>query len=243
MADYEGGYSVYVPGDPTNLADNGSYVTAPFENYNLDGSVNGTTTGNTQDFTTNNARRYAAIGQGFIVSSIDNGGAPGGGTAVFTNAMRLYFAEDSTTGGNGSVFAKNQTKGKSEENEKQEVIAMSHNGIDYQNIINNPIVIPEIRIHTKIDNTFYRESVIAFRNGMPNNSTYNRFFDGRNYEGGLTRDAYLLSEDKELVLKSIKYNEDVKIALGLKANKDNTPFDISVYNLRAIPENIPIYLQ
>ncbi|TBN06803.1 hypothetical protein EYD45_02650 [Hyunsoonleella flava] len=53
LADYQGGYSVYTPGDPTNLADNGSYATAPFENYNLDGSVNGPTAGNTQDFTTN----------------------------------------------------------------------------------------------------------------------------------------------------------------------------------------------
>lgn len=242
LADYEGGYSVYTPGDPTNLADNGSYVTAPFENYNLDGSVNGTTTGNTQDFTVNNARRYTAVGQGFIVSSIDNGGAPGGGTAVFNNAMRLYLAEDSTTGGNGSVFAKNNTKGKSDDSQKPEVTAMSHNGIDYQEIINNPIIIPEIRIHTKIDNTFYRESVIAFREGTPNNNTYNRFFDGRNYEGGLTRDAYLLSDDKELVIKSINYSEDTKIPLGLKANKDNTPFDVSIFNLKAIPESVSIYV-
>lgn len=242
LADYEGGYSVYTPGDPTNLADNGSYVTAPFENYNLDGSVNGTTTGNTQDFTVNNARRYTAVGQGFIVSSIDNGGAPGGGTAVFNNAMRLYLAEDSTTGGNGSVFAKNNTKGKSDDSQKPEVTAMSHNGIDYQEIINNPIIIPEIRIHTKIDNTFYRESVIAFREGTPNNNTYNRFFDGRNYEGGLTRDAYLLSDDKELVIKSINYSEDTITPLGLKANKDNTPFDLSIFNLKAIPESVSIYV-
>ncbi len=242
LADYEGGYSVYTPGDPTNLADNGSYVTAPFENYNLDGSVNGTTTGNTQDFTVNNARRYTAVGQGFIVSSIDNGGAPGGGTAVFNNAMRLYLAEDSTTGGNGSVFAKNNTKGKSDDSQKPQVTAMSHNGIDYQEIINNPIIIPEIRIHTKIDNTFYRESVIAFREGTPNNNAYNRFFDGRNYEGGLTRDAYLLSDDKELVIKSINYSEDTKIPLGLKANKDNTPFDVSIFNLKAIPESVSIYV-
>ena len=242
LADYEGGYSIYTPGDPTNLADNGSYVVAPFENYNLDGSVNGITTGTTQDFSTNNARRYVAIGQGFIVSSIDNGGLPGGGTAVFNNAMRLYLSEDSTTGGNGSIFAKNNKKGKNGENAKPEVTAMSHNGIDYQHIINNPIVIPEIRIHTKIDNTFYRESVIAFRNSTPNNNTYNRFFDGRNYEGGLTRDAYLLSENKELAIKSINYSEDTIIPLGLKANRDNTPFEISVFDLKNIDENISIYV-
>ncbi|GGD08119.1 T9SS type A sorting domain-containing protein [Hyunsoonleella pacifica] len=242
LQDYQGGYSVYNVGDPLDLSDNGSYATAPFENYNLDGSVNGATAGNTQDFTANNARRYAAIGQGFIVSSLDNGGAASGGTAVFNNAMRLYLAEDSTTGGNGSVFAKTQSKNKTEEHIKPQVIAMSHNGIDYQQIINNPITIPEIRIHTKVDNTFYRESVIAFRDGTPNNNTYNRFFDGRNYEGGLTRDAYLLSEGKELVIKSINYSEDTKIPMGLKANKDNTSFEITVHNLRAIPETVSIYV-
>ncbi|TBN06804.1 T9SS type A sorting domain-containing protein [Hyunsoonleella flava] len=173
---------------------------------------------------------------------MDNGGLPGGGTAVFNNAMRLYLAEDSTTGGNGSVFAKNKSKGKSEEHKKPEVIAMSHNGIDYQEIINNPLIIPEIRVHTKIDNTFYRESVIAFRDGTPNNDTYNRFFDGRNYEEGLTRDAYLLSEDKELVIKSINYTDDTTIPIGLKTNKDDTTFDISVYSLKAIPESVTIYV-
>jgi hypothetical protein len=242
LNDYEGGYSVYTPGDPTDLTDNGSYATAPFENYNLDGSTNGTTTGTTQDFTANNARRFAAVGQGFIVSSFDNGGAPGGGIAVFNNAMRLYLAEDSTTGGNGSVFAKNTSEEKNNEDQKPEILAMSHNGINYKDIINNPTTIPEIRIHTKINNTFYRESVIAFREGTPNNNTYNRFFDGRNYEGELTRDAYLLSEDKELVIKSIKYSEDTKIPLGLKTNRDNTSFEVKIFDLRAIPENISIYI-
>ena len=242
LNDYEGGYSVYTPGDPTDLTDNGSYATAPFENYNLDGSTNGTTTGTTQDFTTNNARRFAAVGQGFIVSSFDNGGAPGGGIAIFNNAMRLYLAEDSATGGNGSVFAKNTSEEKNNEDQKPEILAMSHNGINYKDIINNPTTIPEIRIHTKINNTFYRESVIAFREGTPNNNTYNRFFDGRNYEGELTRDAYLLSEDKELVIKSIKYSEDTKIPLGLKTNRDNTSFEVKIFDLRAIPENISIYI-
>lgn len=242
LNDYEGGYSVYTPGDPTDLTDNGSYATAPFENYNLDGSTNGTTTGTTQNFTANNARRFAAVGQGFIVSSFDNGGAPGGGIAVFNNAMRLYLAEDSTTGGNGSVFAKNTSEEKNNEDQKPEILAMSHNGINYKDIINNPTTIPEIRIHTKINNTFYRESVIAFREGTPNNNTYNRFFDGRNYEGELTRDAYLLSEDKELVIKSIKYSEDTKIPLGLKTNRDNTSFEVKIFDLRAIPENISIYI-
>jgi hypothetical protein len=242
LNDYEGGYSVYTPGDPTDLTDNGSYATAPFENYNLDGSTNGTTTGTTQNFTANNARRFAAVGQGFIVSSFDNGGAPGGGIAVFNNAMRLYLAEDSATGGNGSVFAKNTSEEKNNEDQKPEILAMSHNGINYKDIINNPTTIPEIRIHTKINNTFYRESVIAFREGTPNNNTYNRFFDGRNYEGELTRDAYLLSEDKELVIKSIKYSEDTKIPLGLKTNRDNTSFEVKIFDLRAIPENISIYI-
>ena len=242
LNDYEGGYSVYTPGDPTDLTDNGSYATAPFENYNLDGSTNGTTTGTTQNFTANNARRFAAVGQGFIVSSFDNGGAPGGGIAVFNNAMRLYLAEDSATGGNGSVFAKNTSEEKNIEDQKPEILAMSHNGINYKDIINNPTTIPEIRIHTKINNTFYRESVIAFREGTPNNNTYNRFFDGRNYEGELTRDAYLLSEDKELVIKSIKYSEDTKIPLGLKTNRDNTSFEVKIFDLRAIPENISIYI-
>lgn len=232
---YEGGYGVYVPGPLGNLLDNGTYTTAAFENYNGDGSTNGTTTGNTTDFSANNQRRYAAVGQGFIIQSTGLGG-----NATFDNSMRLvYIPEDSTTGGDGAVFAKNGKSKKSKP--KKEAVAMSHNGVDYKSIIENPTVIPEIRIHTHIDNTYYKENVIAFRESTPDNNTYNKFYDGRNINE-LSSDAYLISEDKELVIKSVNYDETTRLPLGLKASNDNMEFSISINKLNDLPNSVNIYV-
>ncbi|GAA4975327.1 T9SS type A sorting domain-containing protein [Algibacter aquimarinus] len=237
LAAYEGGYATYIPGDPMNLADNGTYTVAPFENYDRFGGNMGATTGNTTDYSANNERRYAAVGQGFVVSSFDAGGAPAGGTAVFDNSMRVYLAEDSAPAGSGSVFAKNTSKKDEKIN-----IPQSHNGIDYKSFYDNPTVIPEIRIHTQFDETFYKESVIAFRDGTPNNETYNRFFDGKNVETDLNSDVYLISEDKELTIKSINYNENVRIPFGLKTFEPNSNITVKVFKLEDIPESVNIFI-
>lgn len=235
LADYEGGYGVYIPGDLIPpFSDNGTYTAAPFENYNGDGSTIGNTTGSTTDFSPNNNRRYAAVGQGFMIMSNVNGG-----NAIFDNSMRVYFPEDSTPLGSGSIFAKN---GSSKTNyTAKEMVIMSHNGIDYKAIIENPTVIPEIRLHTHINNTYYKENVIAFREGTPDNYTYNKFFDGRNTTE-LSADAYLISADKELVIKSIKYDETVRLKLGLKASKGNTLFSIKINKLNNVPNDVNVYV-
>ena len=233
LADYEGGYGVYTPGDLTNITtDNGTYASAAFENYNGDGSTNTTTTGNTTDFSANNSRRFAAVGQGFIIQSDL---ISGGGDATFDNSMRLvYVPEDAT---DGAIFAKGEKNSK----QKSKATAKSHNGVDYKTIIENKTSIPEIRIHTHINNTFYKENVIAFRAGTPNNDVYNKFFDGQN-TSELAADAYLISSDKELVIKSINYNDNTRLRLGLKASTDNTDFSIKINTLREVAEDVNIYI-
>ena len=237
LRNYEGGYGVYTPGDLSNLADNGTYTSAAFEDYNdVDGSTNGTTTGNTTDFSANNARRFAAVGQGFVIQS---NLITGGGNVTFDNSMRLYLVEDSNPLGNGSIFAKNENKKTGDSAKKLNV--MSHNGVDYKSIIENPTIIPEIRLHTHIDDTFYKENVIAFRESTPDNNAYNRFFDGANINK-LSSDAYLISEDKELVIKSLNYDENARLRLGLKASKDNTDFSVEIHNIEKIPLNVNVYV-
>jgi len=236
LRDYEGGYGVYVPGVPSNLSDNGTYAPATYESYNGDGTNNTSTSGSSTNYNSNNSRRYAAVGQGFIIQSL---GA--GGNATFTNSMRLYLPEDSTPSGNGSIFAK---KGKSKNEtitEKKEIVAMSHNGVDYKTLLNNPTIIPEIRIQTHINNTYYKENVIAFRESTPNNNTFNRFYDGSNIND-LKTDAYLISEDKALVIKSIKYSKSTRLSFGLKASKNNTNYNITINNLVEVPKNVEVFI-
>ena len=161
LADYEGGYGVYAPGNPADLTVNGTYAAATFATYNADGSISSSTGENGIDFTGNNSRRYAAVGQGFMIQSDV---ISGGGDVTFDNSMRLvYIPEDPT---DGAIFAKQNTTKKSTEENK----------VSSENIT----VVPEIRLHTYIDNTYYKENVITFSESTPNNDTYNKFFDGMN---------------------------------------------------------------
>jgi len=234
LADYEGGYATYTPGDLTDLNDNGTYTVAPFEFYNGNGGGVGGSTNVGTNFGPNNSRRYAAVGQGFVIQSV---GA--GGDATFDNSMRLtYIPEDSNTAGNGAVFAKD---GKTKEKKSKSFVLESHNGVDYKSIIEKPTVIPEIRIHTQINNTFYKENVIAFRSGTPDNNTYNKFFDGASINE-LSDDAVIISGGKALSVKSINYNENTRLALALKASNDNTPFSIGVHSLEDVSETVNIYV-
>jgi len=207
---------------------------APFEFYNGNGGGVGGSANVGTNFGPNNSRRYAAVGQGFVIQSV---GA--GGDATFENSMRLtYIPEDSNTVGNGAIFAKDENK---KEKQSKSFVFESHNGVDYKSIVENPTVIPEIRIHTKINNTFYKENVIAFRSGTPNNNAYNKFFDGASINE-LSDDAFIISGGKALSIKSINYDENTRLALGLKASNDNTPFSIGVHSLKDVPDSVSIFI-
>ncbi len=228
IEDYEGGYAIYTPGALGNLADNGSYAVATFIDYESDGGSGSATGGVSDDFTPNFSRRYAAIGQGFLINS----GGTGLGNAEINNNMRLYLPQDSDPLGSGSVF-------RNAENDDAPIIAMSHNGVDYMEIINNPLIIPEIRIHTHIDDIYYRENVIAFRENT--DLTYNKFCDA-DMGSALASDAFMSADDVNVVIKSVAYNADVRIPFNLKAEHDNTSFEIAIRTLHHIPEDVSIYL-
>lgn len=229
---YEGGYAVYAPGPLGDLNDNGTYTQATFGNFNSDGEEIGSTSGSSPDFDPNLARRFAAIGQGFVVNSVDNSGAAGGGVITLNNSMRVYLPEDSTPSGTGSIFSRQNSQG-------EDIIAMSHNGLDYMDIINNPTIIPEIRIHSKVNNLYYKENVIAFRDNT--DLSYNKFCDGKNI-AELSDDVYLLADNKKLVIKSLAYDEHAKIPLVIKASRQASTFSITVNQLKDVDESINVYI-
>jgi len=249
LASYEGGYAVYTPGaivpdadynNPlhANWSDNGTYANVAFSAYNAAGNQMGNSGGSSADYSANNERRYAAIGQGFMIRSFDNGGAAAGGNAIIENSMRLYFKEDSTTGGNGAIFAKNNGANNNTEAQSS-IIAMSHNGIDYQTIINNPTVTPEIRIHTKINDTYYRENVLAFRENT--DLSYNKFCDGKN-PLVLDTDTYFIADSKKLVIKSITYDINTRLPFGLNADNTNNTYSVTINSLNNVSSNIEVFI-
>lgn len=244
---YDGGYAIYAPGsvvpdadynNPShpNWAVDGTYAIAAFTNYNSSGGNIGVSgSGSSVNYTANHARRYAAIGQGFMVRSVDNGGAAGGGTAIIENSMRLYVKD--ITGGNTDIFAKSTQS--SNNDIMNETVAMSHNGIDYQTIINNPIVTPEIRIHTKINDKYYRENVLAFRENT--DLSYNKFCDGNN-PLVLGSDTYFIADNHKLVIKSITYDINARLPFGLNANNETNSYSVTVNALNNISDNIEVFV-
>lgn len=232
LQEYEGGYAVYAPGNLLDLNDNGTYSSATFGNFDGNGGDVGSTSGMSPDYTLNSSRRFAAIGQGFVVNSVDNGGAAGGGVITLNNSMRLYLAEDSSPIGNGSIFGRQNSYG-------EEITAMSHNGLDYIDIINNPTIIPEIRIHTKVNNLYFKENVIAFRDNT--SLSYNKFCDGKNISE-LSNDVYLLADNKKLVIKSLTYEQDARIPLAFKATGQTSTFSVTINSLKDVDDSINVYV-
>ncbi len=80
LTQYQGGYGTY---SPVSLASNGIYVAATFNTY--DGSGNLNTTGTSSGLVIE--RKYAPIGQGFMVKGAANG------TVTLRNSHREYYRE------------------------------------------------------------------------------------------------------------------------------------------------------
>ena len=243
MEDYEGGYAEYIPGDLTDLNDDGSYVRATFKRFHINGNGGGTGSNNgggvafSTNYGPNHARRYAAIGQGFMVRNI-NGNA--GGNVTVDNSMRVYLKQDNNAGGgDGAIF--NRTASTSESNADNQTIAMSHNGLDYMNIVNHPTIVPEIRIHTTINDTYVRENLIAFRaNGSE--TEFKPGFDGRMAQK-LATDTYLMTgEDDKLSIKSIAYNVDAKVPFGVVAQNNASKYSITINSLENVSDNVDVFI-
>jgi hypothetical protein len=220
---YQGGYATWNP-NSLNPTDPGTYVPATYQTYDGYGAGNLDNNGTSDMYST---RRFAAVGQGFIVR---NGGT-NGGDFIIDNSMRLYMTEAPDKTSNGSHFGRSSN----EDNFK----AMSHNGLDYMYIVRNPKVTPQIRITSEINNTYIRESVIAFN---PNrNNEFNKIGDAIS-PSVLDTDTYFLANNYKLVIKSITYDIDAKLPLGLKAENENNTYSITIKEMKDVSENIEVFI-
>jgi hypothetical protein len=232
LAAYEGGYATYIPGS-SSMTDDGSYLTAVFSTYNGLGGDLGTDSGNSYMYdASKHFRRYAAIGQGFVVRSKGIGMTGG----IIKNDMRLY-VKNIVGSSSTDVFARTNQESTNDNDDK--VIAMSHNGIDYQNIINNPLIIPEIKIHTKLNDSYYRENLIAFRQST--DLSYKKFTDGR-LPSVLATDTYFIADDIKLGIKSIEYDIDIKLPFGLNAENETNTYSVTIHKMNDVSESVEVYI-
>ena len=192
IAAYRGGYATYSPG---TLGSNGIYVPATFNSYKGDGSLNnvGTSSGLMRQ------RKYAPIGQGFVIKGAANG------TVTFRNSYRIFYKE-----GEGlSQFekpAKDKTTAKSEETVKAEETEASND-------------IPHIRINAIINNEFTRQLALAF---LPEaTDAVDRGLDAVSMDN-FPNDTFFLMEGKNYVIQGTNFDVTKQIPLTVKAAASTT---------------------
>jgi hypothetical protein len=231
LKDYQNGYGVWTPLDETNPNDTGSYANAVFFTYDDNGEITNPTGTTGANYSGTFSRRFAAIGQGFMVESdaITNGG-----NFIIDNSMRVYMKQATSKSEDLAHFGKNNNSNTQDINKPQ-----SHNGIDYASTINNPSTASEIRIHSKINELYYRENVL---NLIPNKTlSYNKFGDAKQ-PSKLPSDNYFIADEKKLVIKSIEYDLETKLPFGFSAQNETNSFSITINSMKNISEEIDIYI-
>jgi hypothetical protein len=122
---YRGGYGTY---SPVSLISNGIYVPATFNSYNQDGSLN--TIGSSSGI--NYQRKYAPIGQGFMIFGTSTG------TVTLKNSHRIYYKEGALS-------------------QLERISSNSENPTD---TVSSPV--SHIKINTILNNQFTRQVALAF---------------------------------------------------------------------------------
>jgi hypothetical protein len=237
---YEGGYATWTPVLINDNNDAGLYAEATFSTYDDAGGDLNTDAGTSGNYTAAFKRRYAAIGQGFMVRSPNAAGAAAGGTFTTDNSMRLYMQEAISNATLGSQFGKDSSESdNTTSSENQEIVAMSHNGLDYMSILENPSITPELRIHTKINNKYFRVNVIGFNSEK--NLSYNKFGDAE-IPSVLNTDSYFIADNHKLVIKSMAYDIDARLPYGLNADEETNEYSITINSSNNVSDNIEVFV-
>jgi len=194
VAQYVGGYGTY---SPVSLGSNGVYVPATFNTYNGDGSLNAN--GATSNTNTSILRKYAPVGQGFMIY-----GAPTGSSVTLKNSHRAYYKESTSP---NSYFARNASA---------VTTAVTDNADE---------IISHLRFNISINNQFTRQIALILipsaTDGVDNG------IDALSPDGDLPNDTYFFLNDNRYVIEGVAFDVSKRIPLGLKVT-ENTSFKFSL---------------
>ena len=206
---YAGGYGTYVANNSDAFSP-GIYAAAPWINYLPSGSpilLPPTFTGSLYK------RMMTPIGQGFMVKSNS-----AGGTVKMKNSYRVFKKEDIIA---NAVFHRNAKP--SEFWDEIPNVA----GVDYTKHSRKEL--PQIKIHTLINNEFVKQMVLAFN---PNTTDgYDPGMDAKSADKNLTSDTYFPLDNKnEYVISTLPFDVEKRIPFAVKC-KARTTFKFMVGSL------------
>ncbi|WP_432221053.1 T9SS type A sorting domain-containing protein [Flavobacterium sp. TMP13] len=210
LEDYSGGYGSYAAG---SLGSDGIYTPATFKSYNADGSVNPGTEVTSIIY----PRKYAPIGQGFVLNAVTSG------TVTFKNSHRIYIKEGSGLG--NSQFHKPAVK---EDKTKKTAIA--------EDTVNE---MSYFRVNTIINNQFTRQIALAF---LPTATDEVDFgIDALNMDSELPNDVTFWLADDSFVIQGVNFDATKKIPLLVRATTNST-FKFSIPESVNFDPNQMVYL-
>ncbi len=213
LSDYQGGYGTYTPMGCNAV---GVYARPTYTNFNEDGSVLGTGTGTTGTGGSG-GRQYAPVGQGFFVIGSDQLPTTGKHYLEFHNEFRLFKPENTTS----SIFRKAEKK------QEQQKLSLNHQNFDSQS---GKLITPQLRILTKINNTYARELVTAFYDEAT--PGFDRAVDGENISFLATDLSYKITgDDRPFNIDVLPYDIDLKLPLTVSADKKTNNFVMQVSNV------------
>ncbi len=228
LANYVGGYSSYVANNGPFSP--GTYANEPWTTYNSDGTPNTSSTG----FGVNYYRMFSPIGQGFIIKGVVPTPSP---DAQMKNDYRVFVKEGGMT--TNSEFERNASNENSTDTNENWLAIPNLTGTDYTQF--SKAQIPQIKIHTILDNQFTREIVLAFN---PNaNDGYDFAFDATTQELNLPTDAFFpIVDNKQFVISTLPFEITKRIPFAVKASSESN-FRVLVGNLINfdMAENIYLY--
>lgn len=205
LLSYEGGYGTY---SPVSLLSNGIYVPATFNTYNIDGTLNvsGASSGLIME------RKYAPIGQGFMVKGLTNG------TITLKNSHRDFKKE-----GNFSQFERNSNS--------QHSNTVSPIGVE---------IIPQIRLNTIVNNQYTKQMALAFI--PESTDGVDRGIDAISPTAdNLPNDVYFFLDNNKYVIQGVNFDINKRIPIGIKST-DNASFEFDASTIVNFDSSQDIYL-
>jgi len=210
LNEYNGGYATYTINASGTVE---TFISAVFNTYNGDGSINISNTG----ARSKTARRYIPIGQGFMVEGIANG------VVIAKNAHRSYTKE---TAADSEFFKSSNKKNKTTEtNNRFSVVPEDYKrfrlNVDFNNVYTRQLV-----------ETFHPTASLDFDYGL----------ESKISEGNiLTSDAYLSNNNNRYLAEALPFDETLKIPLTINLVTDMR-LKVRIADIQNFNENQPIYI-
>jgi hypothetical protein len=228
LTDYVGGYGTYVPGNPLDNNDNGTFTQATFVQYDPSGNPTGGPLTN-NDLVVG-VPRYAPIGQGFMLLGLD-AATQVASSATFTNSQRIFVKESDLTG-SSDTSSFNRAKAQVSLPEGKENIEETET-TPKRSLLRFQIGISDGQ------QTLFKEMILAFDENYSTDGV-DWGTDGIDFSR-LENDVYWPIANKKFVIQSTNFLPEKEIPLAME-NSIKTRYRIRIIEKDNFDESQNIYL-